>query len=100
MSSWKALIGLVGVFGLTGLVAGEPPASPLVEGREPNPVAREFYQSEKPVGGYVAPAEASAEPNTTLEAAFPVLVWDTLLDQLTFPLGTVPTTEPRRVDGV
>ena len=100
MSPWKALLGLLGVFGLSGLVAGEPPASPLVEGREPNPVAREFYQTEKPVSGYVAPTAVSDAPNTDDGPGFPARVWERLLDQLTFPLGTAAMTDPGRSDEV
>jgi hypothetical protein len=100
MSSWKALMGLIAVFGLSGLVVGEPPASPLVEGREPNPVAREFHQTEKPIGGYVVPTAVSDEPNTDGEPNFPALVWETLLDQFTFPLGTAAMTDTSRSDEV
>ena|SRR5438874_2047186 len=87
MSPREALLGLVGVIGLNGLAVGEPPMNPLVEGREPNPVACQFYQAEGRTGGYVAALEAHENRSTDSGIAFPALVWDVLLDHLTFPLG-------------
>lgn len=88
------MLGILGVIGLSGLAVGEPPASPLVEGREPNPVAREFHQAETPIGGYVAPLEGPDESSTSAGFAFSTLIWDALLDHLTFPLGTAIMLDP------
>ncbi len=100
MSPWKARLGLVGLLAVTGRVAGEPPVSPLIEGREPNPVVRDLYQTEEPVGCYVAPPEGDRGPVTGAQATFPALVWEVLLDQLTFPLGTAAMTGSVEVGGV
>jgi len=34
--------------GTVGLVSATPPINPLIEGRETSPVAREYYEPEKP----------------------------------------------------
>ena len=57
MSPRTALFGLFAILGLLGQTAqaaAAPPASPLVEGREPDPVAREHYQPDQPIAGYVS----------------------------------------------
>ena len=87
MSPRKVLMALMGVIASTGLVAGEPPVNPLVEGRELNPVAREFHQAETPVGGYVARADDSEVANVNAWLVMTAIAWDLLLDRLTFPLG-------------
>jgi hypothetical protein len=92
MSPRKALLGLAGVIGLTGSAAAGPPVSPLVEGREPDPVAREFYRDSTPVGGYVARPEFPAPPASGAWLGLTAAVWDVLLDQLTVPLGTAAVT--------
>ena len=100
MSPWKARLGLVGLLALAGRGAGEPPVSPLVEGREPNPVVRDLYQTERPLGCYVALPEGDGGPIIGGELTFPALVWEVLLDQLTFPLGTAAMPDPVKVCGV
>ena len=99
MLPWTARLGLLGLLALAGRVAGEPPVSPLVEGREPNPVVRELYETEKPVGGYVPSSEPNDGPTADGEPTFPVLVWQVLLGQLTFPLGTAVMTDPVELGG-
>ena len=96
MSLRRMLLGLVGAIGLTGLAAGEPPINPFVEGRELNPVAREFYQADSSSDGYVSPDEANGtKGKSNMALPFPANIWFTVLDQLTFPLGTAPmTSEP------
>jgi hypothetical protein len=94
MSPRKALFGLMGVIGLSGSAAAEPPVNPLVEGCEPNPVAREFYQPETPIGGYVAGPDASERPNAGAWLVLTAVLWDVLLDRLTVPLGTAVLPDP------
>jgi hypothetical protein len=48
----------------------------------------------------VAPTAVSDAPSTDGGPDFPALVWETLLDQLTFPLGTAAMTDPGRSDEV
>jgi hypothetical protein len=101
MSPRTALLGAAGALGLAGLVglAGSAAAAPpgLVEGREPDFVARAFHQPEVPVGVYVAP-DAPDRPGAR---AWLVLsaVRDALLDRLTVPLGTAPLARPHDGDG-
>jgi hypothetical protein len=100
MSPRKGMLGLVGVLGLAGLAAGEPPVNPLVEGREPNPVAREFHQPETPVGGYVAGPEVPEQSHPAAWLVLTCVIWDAMLDRLTFPLGTAAMTGPAEPGGV
>ena len=88
MSLRKWLPGLVGVLAVAGVAPAEPPVNPLVEGREPDPVTREFYQSDKPPGGYVSTPSVLEQPNSGAWVVIAAGVWDLLLDRLTFPLGT------------
>lgn len=84
------LLALAAATGLATTAAAEPPINPLVEGREPDPVAQQFHQTDLPPGGYVAAPEISTPPTW---ATMTDMVWEALLDQLTFPLGTA--TSPR-----
>ena len=52
MSVRKGLLGFVAGVATAWVVAAEPPVRPLVEGREPNPVARQFHEAEPPTFGY------------------------------------------------
>ncbi|MBA4065433.1 MAG: hypothetical protein C0501_17315 [Isosphaera sp.] len=76
----------VGLFGLVAAagVAGAAPIDPPPEGREPNPVVREFYGAEPATFAYVAPAAAPAG------GWWFGALWDGLVERLTVPLGTVP----------
>lgn len=91
------ILGLAAVVAAAGLAAGKPPGLPIdpqVEGREPNPVARDFHEPEAVPAGFgavsVAPATTGAEPgpNAGRLAALSRL-GETILDRLTIPLGTV-----------
>ena len=100
MSTRRMLLGLMAGIGLTGLAAGEPPVNPFVEGREMNPVAREFYQADSSPGGYVGPDRANGTMGeSTTGLPFPATLWFTLLDQITFPLGTAPMTSTSDANG-
>ena len=88
MSIWKPLVALVGTVGPSGMSAGEPPINPLVEGREPNPVVREYCLPETPIGGYVAGSGALERSNRVGWLVMTNLVWEYFLDQFTVPLGT------------
>jgi hypothetical protein len=54
MSIRNGLLGLVVLFSATGVAVAAPdqPINPLVEGRESNPVDREYYRTEKPIERY------------------------------------------------
>jgi len=103
MAPRRGLLGLAGVIAAAGLAAGEPPVNPLVEGRESDPVAREFYLPEKPPGGGVsAPVmPEQTDPDRDAAGAWGAIVegaWEALLDRLTFPLGLVRLPQ-LRLDG-
>jgi hypothetical protein len=55
MSMRNGLLGLAAMLAVTTAAAAAPPGppvDPLVDGREPDPVAREFYQPEVVVAGF------------------------------------------------
>lgn len=85
----NGLLGAALVLVVAGSVNAEPPVNPLVEGREPNPVVREFYETEPATYGYVA--EAGSEVKTAASAGWWVsrAAWESLFNQLTMPLGSV-----------
>lgn len=77
---------LASVVVLAGLAAVQavPPENPMVEGRELNPVAREFFDVEPPPLEYVGDetAEKMVSGWWASRAA-----WETLFNKLTMPLG-------------
>jgi hypothetical protein len=97
MSMRSGLFGLAGVLVVTGTAAAKPPdlpAEPLVEGREPTPVAREYYEADlsRPAAGgaqFLPPQTMPVWP----VADFFSEVYDTVLNRLTIPLGTAPVRE-------
>jgi hypothetical protein len=86
MAMRKCLLGLGLVLGMANVAGATPPVSPMVEGREPNPVAREFYETESVSFGYVAEAAPDAIGAGWWASR---ASWETLLNKLTMPLGTV-----------
>ncbi|HVL12024.1 MAG TPA: hypothetical protein VM529_05635 [Gemmata sp.] len=92
MSMRRGLLGLAGLAAVAGLTAAQPPLG-AVEGREPNPVARQFHAEDPPTLGYgvvaAAPAPRAAAGFDAQRLAVDFLS-DLLPDQLTMPLGTVP----------
>ncbi len=84
--SLRIALGLFGVMAATESALAAPPVNPQVEGREPNPVIRDFYLPDSPPfeygAGPVAPGEALSDRDWLA-----VAVWDLLMDRLTMPLG-------------
>ncbi len=84
------------VFLVVGVAWAEPPINPLVEGREPNPVAQQFHEAQQaPVGYLVQPvAPARTNPERLDQPVSWIAMMEELvtlmLDRLTIPLGTVP----------
>jgi hypothetical protein len=97
MSPRTALLGLMWVIGIAGQIAAAPPVNPLVEGREPDPVAREYHQADLPIGGYVPAPTASEQGMNGGWLVLSAVLWDVLLDHMTVPLGTAVV--PERDDG-
>jgi hypothetical protein len=90
MSLRSGLLGLAGVLAAAGAAAAKPPDLPIdphSEGREPDPVVREFYQPDPPArphtSYYVPPARPPAEGVSVEEVVELVSGW------LTIPLGLV-----------
>ena len=91
--------GVFGVFAVAvcGLATAKPPASPLSEGREPDPVTREYYQGEAPT----PPAESAGPARVAQQLrdadAWSLLTTFTVLDSIVngvvMPLGPFPMNE-------
>jgi hypothetical protein len=86
MTARDGLLGLVLAAAGAGVAGAAPP---MAEGREPDPVAREFYAAEPAAFGYAAGPAPAAKPAV---GSWVVAVWGVLLDRMTVPLGTVPVT--------
>jgi hypothetical protein len=79
---------LAAVIGTTGLAGAAPPINTQVEGREPNPVVREFHESEVPVRGYAAmPPSSFPDETSSLWVELVGEAWESMLDTLTIPMG-------------
>lgn len=89
----RMLLGGVFAMAVGGAATAKPPAGPLSEGREPDPVAREYYNGETPP----LPAE-DADPGREAPAlrapgAWPLLtlsILDSILGGVEMPLGPLP----------
>jgi hypothetical protein len=92
----NGLLGLMALVAVAGLAVATPapPIDPNIEGREPNPVIREFYETEKPVPEYgagpVIPARSNFDREEELAGwgAIVAEAWEIFLDRFTTPLGT------------
>ena len=97
------LFGIVGVVTIAGAGVAQPPGGanpPLVDGREPTPIAREFYTNDNPTTAFgtitlpVARAPGQSAPKSVAPLAeFVAGVWNEMLNRLTIPLGAVPVRE-------
>jgi hypothetical protein len=83
-----------------GALAAKPPGlpvGPLVEGVEPTPLARDFYEAVGPRpsfgAGVVPPGWSGPGEDATPLADLILGVRDAVLNRLTVPLGTVPLRE-------
>ena len=90
----KGVLALFAGVAVAGVASAGPPSNPLVEGREPHPVVRQFHGAEPATFGYgygspVIPAEASRAVEFGAGGFLPALR-DLFLDSFTMPLGTVP----------
>jgi hypothetical protein len=69
------------------------PAGRGIEGRESDPIARDFHQAQPATFDYGGPLSPIARTGSAPSAAgwwVAIAVWDLVLDRLTVPLGTVP----------
>lgn len=86
MSLRNGLLGLCVVLGFAGSAVATPPVNPLVEGREPNPVVREFYELEPASFEYVGESSPDLAGTSWWVSR---ATWELLLNKLTMPLGDV-----------
>ena len=90
----RLLLGGVFALAVCGAATAKPPTGPLSEGREPDPVVREYYHGDAPT----PPAETDA-PRTAPDApdtsAWPLLttfnVLDSVMNGVKLPLGPCMT---------
>jgi hypothetical protein len=90
MSLRKGLLAMFAGIAVAGAASAEPPVNPLVEGREPDPVVRQFHDTERTTFGYSGAAQAPPAAEFATGWLLSTLLHDMLLDRLTMPLGTVP----------
>lgn len=83
----NGLLGLLGVLAATAALGAEQPVNPLVQGREPDPIARDFHLPDTPVSGYVPSPEADDETNPGLWPMLAFRTWEVLIGEITVPLG-------------
>ena len=82
------LLGLVGAVALGGSAAATPPG-PLSEGRESDPVARDFHMSELTDSALRSRATEGPTDRTPFWAVLSEVIEEGMHDY-TIPLGTVP----------
>lgn len=89
MSLRSGVLALAGAVTAAALATAQPPRGAPVEGREPDPVVRQFHAAEPSTFGY---GSGPATPAAGGEVAWPAIdfLTDLLPNQLTMPLGTVP----------
>jgi hypothetical protein len=85
-------LGLASAVALCGAVAAKPPLGPIPEGRELDPVTRDYYLVPQPKseGKKEASGSSRAPETANLDAIFLAValgVHDTLMSESTIPLG-------------
>jgi hypothetical protein len=86
----RVLLGLVGAGALCG-VAAKPPGGPLSEGRELDPVTRDFHLA-APVAVPESDGPLRTEkPGDMCGESILAGLWEAILNELTMPLGTAPS---------
>ena len=94
MTTRRILLGLISAVAMCGAVAAKPPGlqpNPLAEGREMDPVTREFYLPDPTIA-----ATEDSTPSRALDKSAPrSAVWfllhgihEAAMNELTIPLGT------------
>ena len=94
MERLSSLPGVVAV-ALCGVATAAPPGGPLSEGREVDPVVRDFQLNEPVVPEGAAPSRSPEKPGDTFVASVLAALGDAILNRLTIPLGTVSPAESR-----
>jgi hypothetical protein len=85
----RVLLGLVGAAAIGSAATAAPPGGPLSEGREVDPVARDFYLA--PVAApESADAPGAGHLGDTVGGSLFLALGSAILNHFTFQLGTVP----------
>jgi hypothetical protein len=88
MTFRRSVYSLLGVVALCSAVMANPPSRTLPEGRELDPVARDFFGA-PPSANEPAPSRPVEKPTDTVSDSFLSSLWDSFYNSLTIPLGTV-----------
>ena len=93
----RMLLGGVFAVAVCGATTAKPPTGPLSEGRELDPVTREYYHGEAPTPPAESDGPSRAAPNPRDASAWPLLTTFTVLDSImsavVMPLGPFPMNE-------
>ncbi len=91
MTFRRKLFCLAAVVALCGTATARPPISPLPEGRELDPVTRDYYLVHPPTipTEDIAPARTERPAVALALTAMLVSVCEAILQEMTIPLGTV-----------
>ena len=94
MTMRRMLLGLVGAAAVSvcGAATAKPPQS---EGREVDPVVRDFQLGGPPAAVEMGGAAAPEKPGDVFGWALLVALHEALMDHFTMPLGTVPGADAR-----
>lgn len=99
MSIRNGLLGLVGLLAATAAAAAKPPelpGEPLVQGREPTPVARDLYEPDAQPLALGALRAVPVRPLLPVVGCAAVMgevvaeMQESAFDRITVPLGAVP----------
>jgi hypothetical protein len=90
MQMRRVLLGLMGAGALCG-VAAKPPGGPLSEGRELDPVTRDFHLAAPAVVPSGTAPPLVEKPRDLFGGSILAGLWEAILNELTMPLGTAPS---------
>ena len=90
MTLRRMLLGLSGAVAVSGMAVAAPPGGHLSEGRELDPVARDYYLTTPAPAAEAAPAREDQTPGDMFGWSLFADFRETILNELTIPLGTVP----------
>jgi hypothetical protein len=87
------LLSLAAVLAAAGAAAANPPGvadRPRTDGREPTPVARDYYEPQAVVIGFGSVPMMPAKKASPTLGDFATEIHDAVMNFMTVPLGTVP----------
>jgi hypothetical protein len=95
MTLRRMLLGVVGAVAVCSATTAKPPSGPLSEGRELDPVVRDFQLDEPPTTESRGPARSAEKPGDLFGGSLLAALNDAVMRALTIQLGTVQTGDIR-----